>query len=142
MRISDWSSDVCSSDLACSATISRAATATTPTPSSPPPATTSASSSAGWKPSCVPCSWRSSDPHSQITQHKSPPVQILHRRLPSRLVLSVIGRKAEKEAAERLIVPSAQHFLADFDLTRCALSGPIDVHPDRDLRTNRQFQQF
>src|SRR3546814_10568427 len=68
---------------------------TTPTPSSPPPATTSASSSAGWKHSCVPCSWRSSDPHSQITQHKSPPVQILHRRLPSRLVLSVIGRSEE-----------------------------------------------
>src|SRR3546814_8490700 len=81
---------------------------TTPTPSSPPPATTSASSSAGWKHSCVPCSWRSSDPHSQITQHKSPPVQILHRRLPSRLVLSVIGRKAEKEDAVRLLVSSAQ----------------------------------
>src|SRR3546814_18697932 len=80
----------------------------------------------GWQHSCVPCSCRSSDPHSQITQHKSPPVQILHRRLPSLLVLSVIGRKAEKEAAERLRVPSAQHFLADFDLTRCDLSGTID----------------
>src|SRR3546814_11493884 len=67
---------------------------------------------------------------------------MLYRRLPSRLVLSGIGRNAEKEAAERLIVPSAQHFLADFDLTRCDLSGTIDVHLDRDLRTTRQFQQF
>src|SRR3546814_12461083 len=126
MRISDWSSDVCSSDLACSATISRAATATTPTPSSPPPATTSASSSAGWKHYCVPCSWRSSDFHSQITQHKSPPVQILHRLLPSLLVLSVIGLNAEKEDAERLIVPSAQHFLPVFDLTCFDVHGATD----------------